>query len=190
MELEQLYVDLRGTLLDYIGSKVANKHDSEDILHNTFIKIATNLNAGNRPGKLRNWIFTVTKNNIADYYRAKATSGNTVVNEELIDQSPIEEYIDATKGLDCCLMNFVNQLPEEYRDILVDVEVNGVKQKDLIDKYGLAYSSIRSRVQRGREKLKNILLECCKIQADNRGNILEVESRNRCAPSDIQTCKN
>ncbi|HYE54904.1 MAG TPA: sigma-70 family RNA polymerase sigma factor [Chitinophagaceae bacterium] len=190
MELAQLYVDLKGTLLDYISPKVRNKQDAEDILHNTFIKIAANLSPGNRPGKLRNWIFTVTKNNIIDYYRTKSTTGSLPLNEDLLDQSPVDEYIDVTKGLDCCLMNFVNQLPEEYKEILIDVELKGVKQKDLADKYGLAYSSIRSRVQRGREKLKNILLECCRIEADNRGNILEVESRSGCGPSNRQTCKN
>ena len=83
----------------------------------------------------------------------------------------------------------MNQLPGEYRDIIIDVEMKGMKQKDLVEKYGLAYSSIRSRVQRGREKLKQILLECCHIEWDNRGNILDVTSRAACEKEETGDCK-
>ena len=100
-----------------------------------------------------------------------------------------EEYIDTTKGLDGCLKNFVNQLPEDYRDIIIDVEINVFKQKDLTQKYDLAYPSIRSRVQRGREKLKQILLACCHVKWDNRGNILEVQSKSACVSNETSTCK-
>ena len=67
--------------------------------------------------------------------------------------------------------------------------MKGVKQKDLVSKYNLAYPSIRSRVQRGREKLKQILLECCHIKWDNRGNILDVASRAKCEKDMGGNCK-
>ena len=82
----------------------------------------------------------------------------------------------------------MNKLPDEYREIIIDVELNGVKQKDLAAKYDLAYPSIRSRVQRGREKLKQVLLDCCHIQWDNRGNILEVKSKPACLKTEAGDC--
>lgn len=109
---------------------------------------------------------------------------------DISDSFTDDEYIDTTKGLGCCLMNFVNQLPEEYRGILVDVEMKGEKQKDLASKYSIAYPSVRSRVQRGREKLKQILLDCCHIEWDNRGNILDVQSRPARAKNNETDCKN
>lgn len=54
MELAQLYTDLKGVLFSYIKSKVSNLQDAEDILHDTFIKIASNLDSVNRSQKLRN----------------------------------------------------------------------------------------------------------------------------------------
>jgi RNA polymerase sigma-70 factor, ECF subfamily len=189
MELDQLYTDFKGVLFSYIKSKVSNLHDAEDILHDTFIKIAANLDSVNRSEKLRSWIFTVTRNNIMDYYRKKnGGSVNIALTDEVSGEPPEEEYNDITKGLDCCLMNFLNQLPAEYRSILIDVELNGAKQKDLVDKYELAYPSIRSRVQRGREKLKQILLNCCNVEWDNRGNVLEVQKKNGCEPSPSKSC--
>ena len=189
MELAQIYTDFRGTLLSYIKAKVTNEQDAEDILHDTFIKVASNLDSVNRHEKLRNWIFTVTRNNVMDFYRKKAGNKQVSLPDNLLNEPTEEEYNDITKGLDCCLMNFVNQLPDEYRSILTDVELNGAKQKDLTNKYGLAYSSIRSRVQRGREKLKDILLKCCAIESDSWGNILQVDKRDSCNSSLPKSCK-
>jgi RNA polymerase sigma-70 factor, ECF subfamily len=188
MELSTIYTEFRSVLLNYINRKVANSHDAEDILHNTFIKIATNLDTVNRREKLQSWIFTITRNNIIDYYRKKSSSVRIGIEDEISYARPEDEYNDITNRLDCCLINFLNQLPEEYRDVLIDVELNGVKQKDLVDKYELAYPSIRSRVQRGRDRLKQILLQCCNVEWDSRGNILEVENKNGCQTTNSNNC--
>jgi RNA polymerase sigma-70 factor (ECF subfamily) len=164
--------------------------DAEDILQNVFIKVASGIENLNRKEKLQSWIFAITRNAIVDYYR---TNDNKNIYDQEFNVSESysdEEYNDTTKGLDCCLIDFVNQLPEEYRDIIIDVEMKGVKQKQLAEKYGLAYPSIRSRVQRGREKLKQILLDCCDIKWDNRGNILDVTSKPACAKTGSNDCKN
>jgi RNA polymerase sigma-70 factor (ECF subfamily) len=82
----------------------------------------------------------------------------------------------------------INQLPEEYKNIIIDSELKGVKQKDLAVKYSMAYSSLRSRVQRGRDRLKQLLLNCCHIEADVYGNIIETRDKNNCEDS-CQSCK-
>ena len=189
MELAALYTEFRGVLLNYIRKKVANSHDAEDILQNTFIKVATNIDSVNRPEKLQSWIFTITRNNINDYYRKKSGSSSIELEDGLSQNTSEEEYNDVTKGLGCCMMKFLNQLPAEYRDVLIDVELNGIKQKDLVDKYDLAYPSIRSRIQRGRDKLKQILLNCCNVEQDNRGNILEVKRKTDCQPGASNFCR-
>ncbi len=184
MEIATIYKDFHQVLLGFIKSKVSNQQDAEDILQDVFVKVATGLGSLGRKEKLQSWIYAIARNAIIDYYRVNAKKGNVTMEDDFSDQFTEEEYNDTTKGLDCCLMNFVRQLPEEYRDIIIDVEFNGIKQKDLSAKYDLAYPTLRSRVQRGRERLKQILLECCHIQWDRRGNILNVESRPACTSND------
>jgi RNA polymerase sigma-70 factor, ECF subfamily len=189
MELASIYTQFHQILLGFIKSKVNNHQDAEDILQNIFIKIASGLNSLERKEKLQSWIYTIARNSIIDYYRTSTNKKSLSIEQHIEETFTEEEYIDTTKGLDCCLIDFVNQLPEEYRDIIVDVEMNGVKQKDLAAKYNLAYPSIRSRVQRGREKLKQILLECCHVKWDNRGNILDVVSKSACEKGKAGNCK-
>ena len=190
MELATIYSQFHQALLGFIKSKVNNHHDAEDILQNVFVKIATGVNDLSRKEKLQSWIYTITRNSITDYYRLANNRKGIAGTDDIADTLIFEEYNDTTKGLDCCLMNFMNQLPAEYKDIIIDVEINGVKQKDLAAKYSLAYPSVRSRVQRGREKLKELLLRCCAIESDNRGNVLNVVSRSTCMKDDSRSCKN
>lgn len=190
MELATIYTDFHKVLLGFIKSKVNNHQDAEDILQNVFVKVATGVDDLNRREKLQSWIYTIARNSIVDYYRSNTTKKSIAIEDDILESFSDDEYNDTTKGLDCCLINFVDQLPEEYRNVILDVEMNGLKQKDLTEKYGLAYSSIRSRVQRGRDKLKQLLLECCNIQWDTRGNILDVQSRSRCNSDDDKSCKN
>ena len=189
MEIGAIYTQFHQVLFGFVKSKVNNHQDAEDIVQNVFIKVATGVNDLSRKDKLQSWIYTIARNSIIDYYRSTSNKKNILVEEEVAANFTNEEYIDTTKGLDCCLINFVNQLPDEYRDIIIDVEMKGLKQKDLAEKYNLAYPSIRSRVQRGREKLKQILLECCHIEWDNRGNILDVTSRAACEKDETGECK-
>lgn len=189
MELGAIYTQFYQVLLGFIKSKVNNQHDAEDILQNVFIKVAGGLDNLNRKEKLQSWIYTIARNAIIDYYRVNAGKKKQDTEGDIADSFTDEEYNDTTKGLDCCLLDFVNQLPEEYRDIIIAVEINGVKQKDLAEKYNLAYPSIRSRVQRGREKLKHVLLECCHVQWDKRGNILDVQARSACAKDEAGACR-
>lgn len=190
MELAAIYTEFHHVLLGFIKSKVQRHEDAEDILHNVFIKIATGVAQLEQKEKLQGWIYAITRNAINDYYRVHSNKKTTLVEQDnLSDNIGDEVYNDTTKGLDCCLLNFVNQLPAEYRDIIIDVEIKGLRQKDLADKYQLAYPTIRSRVQRGRDKLKQILLDCCHIESDNRGNILSVVSRPACEKNSTANCK-
>lgn len=167
-------------LLKYISARVNNRDDAADILQEVFIKISTKLSSLADGEKLRSWIFAITRNAIIDYYRRNANNKRTEITESIINEVKEEIDIDATKGLDKCLNDFIKLLPEEYRDIIIDSELKGIKQKDLAGKYDLAYPSVRSRVQRGRNRLKDMLLSCCKIEADSRGNILEATSKTNC----------
>jgi len=189
MELAAIYTQFHQVLFGFVKSKINNHQDAEDIVQNVFIKVAAGVNDLNRKEKLQSWIYAIARNSIIDYYRTSTNKKNFSLEEDIAEIFTDEEYNDTTKGLDCCLVNFVNQLPEEYRDIIIDVEMKGIKQKDLAEKYNLAYPSIRSRVQRGREKLKQILLDCCHIEWDNRGNILDVVSRNVCEKDESGDCK-
>ena len=180
MEVTTIYKQFHSDLLGYVKSKVRSREDAEDILQNVFIKISSNIDKLTEDVKLKSWIFTITRNAIIDYYRVNATKKKVAVPEE-IDENILEsDDPDPTKGLDQCMNSMISLLPEEYRDIIIDSEIKRIKQKDLADKYEMAYPSMRSRVQRGRERLKQLFYNCCHIETDKHGNILAAQGRTDC----------
>jgi RNA polymerase sigma-70 factor (ECF subfamily) len=180
MEVTTIYKQFHSDLLGYVKGKVRSREDAEDILQNVFIKISSNIDKLTEDVKLKSWIFTITRNAIIDYYRVNATKKKVAVPEE-IDENILElDDPDPTKGLDQCMNSMISLLPEEYRDIIIDSEIKGIKQKDLADKYEMAYPSMRSRVQRGRERLKQLFYNCCHIETDKHGNILAAQGRTDC----------
>jgi RNA polymerase sigma-70 factor, ECF subfamily len=180
MEVAGIYTQFNQSLLAFIKSKIRSKEDAEDILQNVFIKISSNVDKLSEDEKLKSWIFTITRNAIIDYYRVNASKKKVAVGEEFDDDIFESPDPDPTQGLDQCMGSMIDLLPTEYRDIIIDSEIKGTKQKDLAEKYGMAYPSMRSRVQRGRERLKQLFYNCCHIETDSRGNVLTAEGKNDC----------
>lgn len=180
MEVAGIYKQFHNVLLSFIRSKINSKEDAEDILQNVFIKISSNVNRLAHKEKLQSWIFTITRNAIIDFYRSKAS--NKILTTDIDQAATIEEEIqfDTTSGLDQCISSMVALLPQEYKYIIIDSALNGIKQKDLAEKYGVSYPAMRSRVQRGRERLKQLFYDCCYIKTDIRGNVLRAQGRKDC----------
>src|SRR5688572_22913740 len=135
MEVAGIYKTFRSEILGYIKSKIRSREDAEDILQNVFIKISANLDKlAGEDVKLKSWIFTITRNAIIDYYRINANKKKVAVTEEISeDILEPEEDSDPTKGLDQCMSSMIGLLPDDYRDIIIESEIKGVKQKDLAD---------------------------------------------------------
>jgi RNA polymerase sigma-70 factor, ECF subfamily len=180
MEVAEIYGQFHQSLLAFIRSKIRSNEDAQDILQNVFIKISANVNNLADEEKLKSWIFTITRNTIIDYYRTNASKKNVEIVAGIEESIWDEEDFDTTKGLDQCVHTMIKLLPEEYRDIIVDAEINGIKQKDLAEKYDMAYPSMRSRVQRGRERLKQLFYNCCHIETDTLGNVMSAHGKSDC----------
>lgn len=184
MEVTTIYTQFHTELLRYVKSKVRSPEDAEDILQNVFIKITSGVGNLSEDVKLKSWLFTVTRNTIIDYYRVHSNKKNVTTSEEIQEDIPELDGDDSTKGLDQCIGSMISLLPDEYREIIIESEIKGVKQKDLAERYGIAYPSMRSKVQRGRERLKQLFHNCCHISTDVRGNIIDAQGKGNCGPCD------
>ncbi len=54
--------------------------------------------------------------------------------------------------------------------------MSNLSQKELAKRLNISHSGAKSRVQRGREKLKQLILECCALKSDVYGNLTGEES--------------
>ncbi len=151
-------------LHQYLARRVREPADVDDLLHEIFLKMEANLSRLREPGRIAGWLYRIADNTVMDYYRKRRRW------EEVPEELPApEESIDTAAELATCLRPMINALPEVYRQAVLLSEIEGMKQKVVAQKLGITHSAARSRVQRGREKLRSMMLACCHIEVDAHG---------------------
>lgn len=170
---EEFSVPLKG----FIRKRVTNEQDADDILQEVFVKIQNNIEGLMKVKKVHAWIYRITRNAIADYFR-KAYNNIEIsqLSEELV--STAEEELTANAEIASCLKVMVDSLPEIYKQAILLTEFEGMSQKELSEKMGISISGAKSRVQRARKILKEMLLGCCQLEMDRRGNIIDYKQKH------------
>jgi len=74
-----------------------------------------------------------------------------------VEEDPIWSFLSGGSDIDEVYEQVVDEirdLPELYRDIMIDREIYGMKYKDIADKYGIKKRSIATRIRRARTKIR------------------------------------
>jgi RNA polymerase sigma-70 factor, ECF subfamily len=71
-------------------------------------------------------------------------------------------------------------------------ELEGITQAAAAAQLGLSTSGMKSRVQRARAQLRELLVECCEIELDRRNRVTRLEPRSepcdcRSTPAQLPT---
>jgi RNA polymerase sigma-70 factor, ECF subfamily len=178
--VSQIWEESRSRLKGFISKRVRNEADAEDVLQNVFCKIHQNIGDLKDAEKLYAWIYQLTRNAIVDYYRdSKAHAPDS---EEILDEIAFEPAErDVEDEVLSWLKPMIEDLPEKYSEALLLTDIQGLSQKDLAEKLSISVSGAKSRVQRGREKLKDALLDCCHLEFNRVGQIVEYKQKSGCS---------
>lgn len=177
--MDYLSGEFTSHLKGFITKRVASPQDAEDILQEVYYKIYRNIDGINDTSKLHAWIFQIARNAIHDHYRTRRR-------EEPFAEPPEPEEIRAeendNKKIAGCLKVMINHLPDKDREAIELTEYKGLTQKDMGDILGLSYSGAKSRVQRAQQKLKKMLCDCCSLELDRRGNVIDYKLKAKTNP--------
>lgn len=181
-KIEHIWQQIHHDLKTFIAKKVKESADVEDIVQDTFLKMKLNIDKLEDPSKINAWIYQIARNNINDYYRAKSKYAEPDSSQKRFDKL-IEEEEDEMKTLlqtrqfSDYAASVINQLPEKYREAVFLADMEGMNQNELAQKLNLSISGAKSRVQRGRQKVKELVLLCCNVNTDVYGNIVDYAPR-------------
>jgi len=174
---ENVWQEFNIKLKQFIIKRVPDEQSAEDILQDVFVKIHTHIEMLKDGHKLQSWIYQITRNAVYDYYRDRRITAG--ISETLdLPEEPGEN--DVERMLALSLKEMVDCLPDVYRQALILTEYEGLTQKELARRLGLSFSGAKSRVQRAREKLREMLLECCHLEFDRRGRIIDYYPKCAC----------
>jgi RNA polymerase sigma-70 factor, ECF subfamily len=169
--VEDAWQEFGSELRGFIRSRVRDHAAAEDILQDTFLKLQKHVASVRSSERIGPWLFQVARRAIADHFRS-ARPGEELPEE--LPAAPLEKLPDLSKSV----RRMVESLPKPYREALLLTEWEGVPQTALAQRLGVSVSAVKSRVQRGRAQLRELLLACCRFEFDRRGNIVDAEPRS------------
>lgn len=182
--VETIWTDFGDTLKRFILRRVGDEQAAEDILQDVFLKIHAGIAGLNDERRLQSWVYQIARNAIVDFYR------KPIYGQELPEElaAPDGDGDEVERQLARSLRGMVEQLPDEYRQALILTAFEGLTQKEVAERLGLSLSGAKSRVQRGREKLRDLLLECCHLEFDQGGRVIDYYPRVACCAGCGETC--
>jgi len=161
-------------LLNFIKTKISDEFTAADILQEVGIKLYNNLNKKTDIKDYKTWLFQVTRNTIADYYRKNKKETEIVLIED--------EIVINTSVCVCDLSGFViqNYLPEKYSKALYLSDIEQKSQQEIAEILHLSLTATKSRIQRARKKLKELVLNCIEISYNSKGQISDFHLKKDC----------
>jgi RNA polymerase sigma-70 factor (ECF subfamily) len=172
--LNHMWEEFSGPLKSFIMKRVPSEADADDLLQEVFVKIHNNIEELKDDYKINAWVYRITRNTIADYYRRNYKSIELLeVPDDLIVEADQDE--SPNTEIAACLKVMIDSLPEKYKEAIWLTEYENLTQKELGERIGISLPGAKSRVQRGREKLKEMLLGCCHLEFDRMGNVIDYQ---------------
>lgn len=80
-------------------------------------------------------------------------------------------------------------LPEDYATPLYMSDIEGIDQKNIAENLNLTLPNTKSRIQRGRVKLKEKFLECCVVSFGESGEMVSFDIKPECTELQVEKIK-
>jgi RNA polymerase sigma-70 factor, ECF subfamily len=168
---------LEARLRPFVAKRV-READVDDVVQEVLLRIQRGLPSLRDDQRFGPWVYQVARRAVIDHLRftmrhsrATSESPETEYHQGDVDDRLVEQEVAMYAAF------FVSMLPSPYREALTLTELEGLTQKEAAEMLGISLSGMKSRVQRGRQKLRAALEDCCHIALDARRRVIGCEPR-------------
>jgi RNA polymerase sigma-70 factor (ECF subfamily) len=171
-QLEAGWDETFSRLRSFIAGRVGNDDVAADIAQDVLVRsiAAGALQHVDNPTA---WLYRSARNAVIDHYRTRHIHDPlSETAEQWPEPAPADDRPnDATRELARCLQPLVSRLPDIYREAVSRVDLAGQSHHLAAAEVGISTSGMKSRVQRGRRQLKELLTDCCAVNVDRLGAV-------------------
>ena len=177
LEFQNIYDSFQPKILRYL-KRLVGENEAEDLTQEVFIKVAQALKNFRGEAKPSTWIYRIATN--AAFDKLRSPSFQRTAQERVLDDSteqseaaaadstawtkrkmlPVEQQL-VRREMSACILSFVEKLPEHYRAVLMLSEFEGLSNKAIAKILGITLDTVKIRLHRAREKLKEELSTHC-----------------------------
>lgn len=174
-----MFLAYEAQLRGFVQKQVKDKQEAEDILQQLYLKLYKHCEQLEQVHNLKAWLYQITRNTVYDFFRENSRRISLDPEADLPEEVLPEQTRQEVEAL---VEPLINILPPEYAQALRLSELEEVSQKEIAERLGISYSGAKSRVQRGREKLKALFMECCHLEFSHDGQVISAQAKAGCKP--------
>lgn len=169
---KDIFDEYHPRILRYL-TRIVGPDDAEDLTQEVFAKVNRGLSRFQGRSRLSTWIYRIATNTAADRSRSAACkyeTGHSPFNDETAHEpsdaavaraAPVTDRLVIRKEMSDCVNEFIDNLPGDYRTVLVLSELEGLANKEIADILGISLDNVKIRLHRARARLKKALQEGC-----------------------------
>src|SRR3989304_832669 len=171
-----LYKRLKPGMVYHATNILKDSAAAEDVVSEAFAKMWRKIDQYNPYWNFSTWAYKIVYNESMQYLRKAKTVSMDSSYTNYSDMAQHNEFMLLNNGLDESdsmenpnwffdeveytkmvlfemVMKEINNLPQLYKDIMVDREIHKMKYQDISDKYDIEINTVKTRINRARTKI-------------------------------------
>jgi RNA polymerase sigma-70 factor (ECF subfamily) len=169
---EDVWRALGAELRGFLRSRVPSDSDADDLLQDVFVRVYENIGTLRRAGRVESWVYQIARNAVSDFYRRRAPRAIDSIDDAIEPPAELEANANQNRAVGAWLSLMTEALPPPLRDAVKMYEIDGLSQAEIAARLRISLSGAKSRVQRGRKQLAEVLRQSCQLERDRRGNVI------------------
>ena len=175
---------LRADVGHLVARRLPSPADVQDVVQEVMLRVWRSRDALRDDERFGPWLNRLARNTAADQMRMRLRHPLATRAPEEPGPPTIPPALDddgdgqkAKRLIAAVLAPFIETLPPRYRECVRLSELEELPHAAIAARLGLSVSGVKSRVQRGRARLREMLERCCRIATDARGSPVSCERR-------------
>jgi RNA polymerase sigma-70 factor, ECF subfamily len=175
LDFRAVYDDFHPKILRYL-TNIVGENEAEDLTQEVFVKVSWALGTYRGESKFSTWLYRIATNTAIDKMRTSAFRQEIDINgldvsddipDRLLsieEETPSVEQFLMHKEMVQCFIEYVKNLPVNYRTIMVLSELEGFTNNEIGEVLGISLDTVKIRLHRGKTKLIQDLKDNCKAE--------------------------
>lgn len=141
----------------------ANREDAQDCLQEAMLRVYRSIGSFKGESSFSTWLYRITTNTCLDELRRRKNKQSTSLDVLLTEGwMPANEHSSPErdvlrKELAKCIYDAIRELPDDMRAAIVLRDIQGCSYEEIAQILDINLGTIKSRISRGREKLREKL---------------------------------
>jgi RNA polymerase sigma-70 factor (ECF subfamily) len=150
----------------YARALVRNGHNADDLVQDTLVRALSKIDLWQPGTDLRAWLFTLMHNEYVNSVRRAVREGSRTPIDAASHLGHAANQQVSLQLRD--LRNALEKLPDEQRTVVLLIGLEGMRYEDVAEILAVPIGTIRSRLSRARDALRNLLDEPIRSLEDGR----------------------